>query len=91
MKTQQQQHSERALALKQATRPELFPGQDDRDVLLSREEVAAYLRCSLPTLELWAKNGEGPRVVRCGRAIRYRLADVRAFVEAGASSAKQPA
>jgi excisionase family DNA binding protein len=71
--------------------PLLFPGQDDRDILLSREEVAAYLKCSLPTLELWARNGEGPRVVRVGRAIRYRLADVRAFVEAGASSVRQSA
>ena len=71
--------------------PSLFPGQDDRDVLLSREEVAAYLKCSLPTLELWARNGEGPRVVRVGRSIRYRLADVRAFVEAGASSVRQSA
>jgi excisionase family DNA binding protein len=68
--------------------PGLFPGQDDRDVLLSREEVAAYLRCSLPTLELWQRNGGGPRVVRVGRGVRYRLSDVRAFIEAGADSAK---
>jgi excisionase family DNA binding protein len=66
--------------------PPLFAGQDDRDVLLSREEVAAYLKCSLPTLELWARNGEGPRVVRVGRGVRYRLSDVRTFIEAGASS-----
>jgi excisionase family DNA binding protein len=65
--------------------PGLFPGQTEQDVLLSREEVAAYLRVSLPTLELWARNGDGPRVVRVGRAIRYRLVDVRQFVEAGAS------
>jgi excisionase family DNA binding protein len=72
-------------------RPELFPGQDDRDVLLSREEVCAYLRCSVPTLELWQRNGEGPVVVRVGRAVRYRLSDVRAFVETGARGVKQPA
>jgi excisionase family DNA binding protein len=71
-------------------RPELFPGQDDRDVLLSREETCAYLRVSLPTLELWARNGEGPTVVRVGRGCRYRLADLRAFVETGARGAKQP-
>jgi excisionase family DNA binding protein len=62
----------------------LFPGQDERDVLLSREEVAAYLRCSLPTLELWARRGEGPKMVRVGRGCRYRLSDVRAFVAGGA-------
>jgi excisionase family DNA binding protein len=62
----------------------LFPGQDERDVLLSREEACAYLRVSTPTLELWHRNGEGPKVVRVGRGVRYRLADLRAFVEAGA-------
>jgi excisionase family DNA binding protein len=61
--------------------PGLFPGQTEQDVLLSREEVAAYLRVSLPTLELWARNGEGPKMVRVGRGCRYRLSDVRAFVE----------
>ncbi len=30
-----------------------FPGHDDRDILLSRAEVAVYLKCSMPTLELW--------------------------------------
>jgi excisionase family DNA binding protein len=64
-------------------RPEIFPGQDDRDVLLSREEACAYLRVSTPTLELWARNGEGPKVTRLGRNVRYRLSDLRAFVEGG--------
>jgi hypothetical protein len=63
--------------------PGLFPGQDDRDILLSREETAGYLKVSTQTLELWQRNGEGPRVVRVGRGVRYRLADLRAFVEAG--------
>jgi excisionase family DNA binding protein len=66
--------------LARAGQLELFPGQDQRDVLLSCEEVAAYLRCSLPTLELWRRNGTGPRAVRVGRAVRYRLSDIRAFV-----------
>ena len=64
----------------------LFPGQTEHDVLLIREEVAAYLRCSLPTLELWQRNGVGPKFVRVGRGIRYRLSDLRAFVEAGAAA-----
>jgi excisionase family DNA binding protein len=76
--------------LKRAEQLEPFPGQDDRDVLLNSEETAAYLRCSLPTLELWRRNGEGPRAIRVGRSVRYRLSDIREFVE-GASSAKQPA
>jgi excisionase family DNA binding protein len=61
--------------------PPIFPGRAEQDIPLSREEVAAYLRCSLPTLELWARNGEGPRVCRVGRSVRYRLSDVRAYVD----------
>jgi predicted DNA-binding transcriptional regulator AlpA len=60
----------------------LFPGQDEQDILLTRAEAAAYLRRSVPTLEAWARDGTGPKVVRMGpRGIRYRLADLRAFIE----------
>jgi excisionase family DNA binding protein len=57
------------------------PGQiDDRDVLMTRAETASYLKVSLQTLELWARNGEGPKVVHIGRGVRYTLDDVRRFV-----------
>jgi excisionase family DNA binding protein len=90
MKTNQQRLSGQALAQANAGArpggsPPPFPGQDDRDVLLSREETAAYLRVSLPTLELWARNGEGPPARRVGRSVRYRLADLRSFVEGAAA------
>jgi hypothetical protein len=62
-------------------RPDFLPGQDDRDVLLTRRETAAYLKMSIATLELWARNGDGAPVVHVGRGVRYRLADLRAFVE----------
>jgi predicted DNA-binding transcriptional regulator AlpA len=61
--------------------PPSFPGQDERDVLLNREETAVYLRVSIPTLELWSRNGEGPKVTRIKRSVRYRLSDLRAYVE----------
>jgi excisionase family DNA binding protein len=78
VKTPQQ----RELALSAPTEPE--------DILMTRAEAARYLRRTERTLERWAAEGEGPRVVRMGpgHAIRYRLSDLRAFVEA---SAKQPA
>jgi excisionase family DNA binding protein len=56
-----------------------FPGQEPRDTLLRREEAAEYLRVSLPTMELWARTGAGPRVTRIGRQVRYRLDDLRTF------------
>ena len=42
-------------------------------------------------LELWQRNGEGPRVVRVGRGVRYRLSDVREFIEAGAATGTKSA
>jgi hypothetical protein len=80
----------RAWALKQASQQQqsaAFPGQDDRDVLLTRAEAAVYLRRSVPTLESWARDGAGPPVTRCGpRGVRYRLSDLRSFVAAGIAS-----
>jgi hypothetical protein len=39
---------------------------DDRDVLLTRQEAAEYLRRSVPTLERWASQGIGPRAIKLG-------------------------
>jgi hypothetical protein len=55
---------------------------DERDVLLTRPEAAAYLRKSAPTLERWARIGFGPKPVMAGRGALYRLTDLRAFVGA---------
>jgi hypothetical protein len=65
----------------------LFPGQTDADVLLTRAEAAAYLRRSVPTLESWSRQGFGPRMVRMGRrGVRYRLSDLRRYIEEGATT-----
>jgi predicted DNA-binding transcriptional regulator AlpA len=50
---------------------------DDRDILLTRPEAAQYLRRSTPTMERWARQGTGPRPIRIGRSIYYRLSDLR--------------
>jgi excisionase family DNA binding protein len=55
-------------------------GRDERDVLLTRQEAAAYCRVSMPTMENWAKAGTGPPVRRLGRNVRYSLADLRDYV-----------
>lgn len=48
--------------------------------MLSRAEAAAYLGMKTQTLSWWACQGIGPRFVRYGRAVRYDLADLQAFV-----------
>ena len=56
--------------------PDVF---DERDVLLTRPEAAAYLRKSAATLERWARIGFGPKPVMAGRRALYRLSDLRKF------------
>ena len=50
--------------------------------LLSDVEVAALLGASLQTVRNWRWRGEGPRWVTLGkRMVRYKPADVQAFIE----------
>ena len=52
------------------------------ETLLTAPETAQYLRCSLRTLDRERADGRGIPYVRIGGRIRYRRADVEAFVEA---------
>lgn len=57
----------------------------DADRLLTRNEVEARFGVSKRYLEVAAMRGEGPRVVRLGRAVRYRVADLREWIEENTS------
>lgn len=50
--------------------------------LATTEEVAAFLR-DVPkhTLEQWRSQGKGPTYVKVGRHVRYRWADVNAWLD----------
>ena len=50
--------------------------------LLSSADVAELLDVSTRTLEFWRYVGKGPAYVRVGRRVRYRPADVEAYLEA---------
>lgn len=51
--------------------------------LLDTRQAAAYLDQKPPTLELWRQQRRGPRYIRMScRTIRYRLADLDAFLAA---------
>lgn len=53
--------------------------------LLTAKEVAAYLNIPVNTLYVWRVRGdEGPPVLQAGKSLRYRLADVDAWLEEGA-------
>jgi predicted DNA-binding transcriptional regulator AlpA len=51
--------------------------------LLTRTEAAEFLSLKPQTLGNWAITGKGPRAVRLGRAVRYRLQDLEEFIAAG--------
>ena len=48
--------------------------------LLDTRQAALYLALSETTLISWRSLGRGPRFVRVGRAVRYRQADLDAFI-----------
>jgi excisionase family DNA binding protein len=59
--------------------------------LLTDSEVAQYLRIEPHTLRVWrsARKHSQLRFVRVGRLVRYRFADVTAFLESNLSIAAQ--
>ena len=61
--------------------------------LLSAREAAALLHLSERTLERFRVSGAGPKFVRLGRSIRYRLTDIEAFITTGVvgSTSERPA
>lgn len=59
------------------------PVKQPGDILTPREASAEY-RLAERTLANWRAKGEGPRFMKLGkRAVRYRRADIEAFIAAG--------
>lgn len=54
------------------------------DTLMSTEDLARYLGIPINTLYQWRHKGEGPRAIRVGRHLRFRRADVDAWLEENA-------
>jgi excisionase family DNA binding protein len=50
--------------------------------LLDQREAAKLLRLSERTLERLRLQGGGPLYVKAGRAVRYREADLKAWIDA---------
>jgi predicted DNA-binding transcriptional regulator AlpA len=50
--------------------------------LMSEREVAQMLNCSAKTLRNDRSMGRGPKWVKIGRLVRYRIEDVLAYIDA---------
>lgn len=55
--------------------------QHDSDRLLSRTEVEEIFGISKRYLEVAAQRNEGPRRIQIGRSVRYRVRDIRQWIE----------
>jgi predicted DNA-binding transcriptional regulator AlpA len=52
--------------------------------LVTDRELAEMGVASVRTLQTWRLLGRGPRYVKVGRAVRYRIADIEAWLAARA-------
>lgn len=50
------------------------------DKLLTQKEVKEITGLADSTLEQWRIKGKGPKFIKLGRLVRYRLSDVQAYI-----------
>jgi excisionase family DNA binding protein len=50
--------------------------------MFNEKEVAERLNCKVSTLRKWRLLGSGPAYVKVGRLVRYREADLIAYLDA---------
>jgi excisionase family DNA binding protein len=48
--------------------------------LLTIDEAAAYLKVPVETLRKWRSQGHGPKAVKLGRHLRYRLDEIDRWI-----------
>lgn len=63
-------------------------GADDR--LVSTGDLSEYLGIPVQTIYQWRHRGEGPRGYRIGRHVRYRWADVQAWLATRSDDVERP-
>ena len=58
--------------------------------LLSAKQAIKFIGIrNTGTLHVWRCHGRGPKYVRVGRSIRYRLQDLQAFIESNVETQGQ--
>jgi excisionase family DNA binding protein len=72
--------------------PTQTPAAIGRRRLLRPDELAAFLGIPLATIYRWRSRGDGPRGIRVGRHVRYRVEEVERWLNEheGHSSAPSP-
>jgi len=57
------------------------PALVDRRRLMRPDELAAFLGIPLATIYRWRSRGDGPRGIRVGRHVRYRVEEVERWLD----------
>ena len=55
---------------------------DNLEALIDTPATAAKVGLQKNTLEIWRTKGIGPRFVKVGRRVMYRVSDVEAYLDA---------
>lgn len=63
----------------------------ESEPLLMEAQAAKLLNVSMRTLQAWRCRNMGPAFIRVGRAIRYRRADLIAWLQSNRVSPRLPA
>lgn len=58
--------------------------------LITEEELAAAIGIAVPRLGIWRGKGYGPKHVKLGRRIFYRLQDIRFWIDTQADTPDAP-
>ena len=56
------------------------------ETLMTTEQLAEFLQVPLATLYQWRHKGTGPKGMKVGKHVRYRRADVEAWLETQAAT-----
>ena len=67
------------------TNPSQAAVTDTAETLWDKRATAKYLHISVKTLDRWNAENRGPRGLKVGVQVRYRPADVQAFLESCAT------
>ena len=57
--------------------------EDMNKELLTVEEAAEYTRTPIATLRWYRATGRGPKSIRPGRRVLYKVADLQAWLDSG--------
>lgn len=55
---------------------------DDRTTTVTPEEAAQRIGIKVGTIQNWRWSGRGPKFIKCGGRVRYRLSDLAEWLDA---------